>query len=123
MTEPAPSRIRFGHFEVDTRSGELRRNGYKVDLQDQPFQALVLLLERPGEMVTRKELCIESPHIRKSRSPSMSTIGQPLRVLIAGDEHVIADTLAIIFRNSGFDASRYTAGTARSSPSSIFNRT
>ena len=57
MTHPAPPRIRFGTFEVDTRSGELRRNGYKVDLQDQPFQALVLLLERPGEMVTREELC------------------------------------------------------------------
>ncbi len=52
-----PSRIRFGPFEVDARTGELRRNGYKVDLQDQPFQALVLLLERPGEMVTREEFC------------------------------------------------------------------
>jgi TolB-like protein/Flp pilus assembly protein TadD len=57
VTHPAPPRIRFGTFEVDTRSGELRRNGYKVDLQDQPFQALVLLLERPGELVTREELC------------------------------------------------------------------
>lgn len=52
-----PSRFRFGLFEVDARSGELRRNGNKVDLQDQPFQALVLLLERPGEMVTREEFC------------------------------------------------------------------
>jgi TolB-like protein len=57
VTYPAPPRIRFGLFELDTRSGELRRNGYKVDLQDQPFQALVLLLERPGEMVTREEFC------------------------------------------------------------------
>ena len=48
--------IRFGIFEVDTRSGELRRQGSRVKLQDQPFQVLVLLLERPGDVVTRKEL-------------------------------------------------------------------
>jgi TolB-like protein len=47
--------IRFGVFEVDTRSGELLRQGSRVKLQDQPFQALVLLLERPGEVVTREE--------------------------------------------------------------------
>ena len=56
MTQPTPPRIRFGLFEVDTRSGELRRNGCKIELQDQPFQALILLLERPGEVVTREEL-------------------------------------------------------------------
>lgn len=56
MSLSAPQRIRFGVFEVDMRSGELRRNGFKVKLQDQPFQALVLLLERPGEVVTREEL-------------------------------------------------------------------
>jgi TolB-like protein/Flp pilus assembly protein TadD len=48
--------IRFGFFEVDTRSGELLRQGRKVKLQEQPFQALVLLLEHPGEVVTRGEL-------------------------------------------------------------------
>ena len=40
--------IRFGDFEVDTRSGEVRRRGSKVNLQDQPFRALMLFLERPG---------------------------------------------------------------------------
>jgi TolB-like protein/DNA-binding winged helix-turn-helix (wHTH) protein/Flp pilus assembly protein TadD len=50
------SRVRFGAFEVDLRSGELRKHGLKVKLQDQPFQILVLLLERPGEVVTREEL-------------------------------------------------------------------
>jgi DNA-binding winged helix-turn-helix (wHTH) protein len=55
MSVPAPG-IRFGVFEVDTRSGELLRQGSKVNLQDQPFQALLLLLERPGEVVTREEL-------------------------------------------------------------------
>ncbi len=48
--------IRFGTFEVDTRSGELRRKGARVKLQAQPFQVLALLLERPGEVVTREEL-------------------------------------------------------------------
>ncbi|MGI8771212.1 MAG: winged helix-turn-helix domain-containing tetratricopeptide repeat protein [Acidobacteriaceae bacterium] len=56
MSLSSQQRIRFGLFEVDARSGELRRKGSKVDLQDQPFQALVLLLERPGEVVTREEL-------------------------------------------------------------------
>ena len=56
MRDASPPRIRFGIFEVDTRSGELLRQGSKVKLQDQPFQALVVLLERPGEVVTREEL-------------------------------------------------------------------
>src|SRR6266849_550488 len=55
MSVPAPP-IRFGVFEVDPRSGELRRRGSKVNLQDQPFRALMLFLERPGELVTREEL-------------------------------------------------------------------
>src|ERR1700693_647560 len=48
--------IRFGVFEVDRRAGELRRNGARVKLQEQPFQILALLLERPGEVVSREEL-------------------------------------------------------------------
>jgi len=56
MSASSPHLIRFGVFEVDTRSGELRRQGSKVNLQEQPFQVLVLLLERPGEVVTREEL-------------------------------------------------------------------
>ena len=49
-------RVRFGAFEVDLRSGELRKHGLRVKLQVQPFQILALLLERPGEVVTREEL-------------------------------------------------------------------
>src|SRR5438270_6487686 len=48
--------IRFGVFEVDLQAGELRRQGFKVKLQEQPFQVLVMLLDRPGEVVTREEL-------------------------------------------------------------------
>jgi Tol biopolymer transport system component/DNA-binding winged helix-turn-helix (wHTH) protein len=48
--------VKFGVFEVDPRAGELRRNGVKVKIQEQPYQVLTLLLERPGEVVTREEL-------------------------------------------------------------------
>ena len=47
---------RFGNFEVDVRSRELTRAGARVRLQGQPFQLLVVLLERPGEVITREEL-------------------------------------------------------------------
>ncbi len=49
-------RIRFGFFEVDANTGELRREGIKVRLQEQPLQILQILLEHPGEVVTREEL-------------------------------------------------------------------
>jgi Tol biopolymer transport system component/DNA-binding winged helix-turn-helix (wHTH) protein len=48
--------IRFGNFEVDTRAGELRRGGLKVKLSGQPFDVLLALLEKPGQVVTREEL-------------------------------------------------------------------
>jgi DNA-binding winged helix-turn-helix (wHTH) protein/Tol biopolymer transport system component len=48
--------IRFGSFEADLRSGELRRAGLKVKLGGQPFDVLVTLLEKPGQVVTREEL-------------------------------------------------------------------
>src|SRR6202030_608405 len=54
---PKPSVIRFGPFTADLDSGELRREGVKVRLQAQPFQLLTLLLSRPGEVVTREEIC------------------------------------------------------------------
>jgi cholera toxin transcriptional activator len=48
--------FRFGAYEVDAASGELRKSGLHVRVQEQPFQVLLLLLERPGEVVTREEL-------------------------------------------------------------------
>src|SRR5215467_6280012 len=48
--------IRFGIFGLDLRAGQLRRNGVKVRLQEQPLQVLAILLERPGEVVTREDL-------------------------------------------------------------------
>ncbi len=47
---------RFGAFEVDFRAGELLKNGRRIRLQDQPLQVLAMLLEQPGEVVTREEL-------------------------------------------------------------------
>jgi Tol biopolymer transport system component/DNA-binding winged helix-turn-helix (wHTH) protein len=58
MKQPIASRwvAQFGPFEADLPAGQLRKNGRKVKLQDQPFQILVCLLERAGEVVTREEL-------------------------------------------------------------------
>src|ERR1700749_4171488 len=55
-TEPQVRLLRFGNFEVDLRSGELRKGGVKLRFGGQPFQVLSILLERPGEVVTREEL-------------------------------------------------------------------
>ena len=52
----AESFIRFAEFELNLCTGELRTNGHKVYLQEKPFQILSLLLERPGQLVTREEL-------------------------------------------------------------------
>jgi len=54
--EHLPGRLRFGVFEVDLRAGQLRKHGLQVRLQEQPFQVLVMLLEHPGEIITREEL-------------------------------------------------------------------
>ena len=56
--DPAPSRrlLRFGIFEADPAAGELRKNGMRVRLPDQAFQVLQLLIENPGQVVTREEL-------------------------------------------------------------------
>src|SRR6266581_3489193 len=48
--------LRFGVFEVDVRAGEVRKQGIRIKLQEQPFHLLTVLLQRPGEVVTREEL-------------------------------------------------------------------
>jgi DNA-binding winged helix-turn-helix (wHTH) protein len=48
--------VRFGEYEANLRSRELRRDGVSVRLPDQSFQVLVMLLERPGELVDREEI-------------------------------------------------------------------
>lgn len=56
MVDQARRIFRFGVFETDTASGELRKSGVRLRLQDQPFQVLIVLLEHAGDIVTREEL-------------------------------------------------------------------
>src|SRR5438094_10078779 len=53
---PVQSTVRFGVFEVNLCAGELRKQGARIKLQEQPFHVLQMLLEHPGEIVTREEL-------------------------------------------------------------------
>jgi cholera toxin transcriptional activator len=60
MTDAQPARrCRFGVFEADAATGELRRQGVRIKLNAQPFQVLFMLLERPGQLLTREEISRE----------------------------------------------------------------
>ena len=48
--------LRFGVFEVEPSARELRKHGMRIKLQDQPFAVLLILLENPGQLVTKEEL-------------------------------------------------------------------
>ena len=52
----SPARLAFGPFEVNAQAGELRKNGIRIRLSGQPFRALLILLEHPGELVSREQL-------------------------------------------------------------------
>ena len=56
--DAAPAKIvyRFGVFDADPASGELRKSGVRIRLPDQPFQVLILLLEKPGQLVSREDI-------------------------------------------------------------------
>ncbi|MBA0088341.1 MAG: winged helix-turn-helix domain-containing protein, partial [Acidobacteria bacterium Pan2503] len=56
MSVNSVQNVRFATFEVDLRAAELRKSGIKIKLQEKPFQILALMLERPGEFITRDEL-------------------------------------------------------------------
>jgi TolB-like protein/DNA-binding winged helix-turn-helix (wHTH) protein/Flp pilus assembly protein TadD len=56
QTDPPSAGLRFGVFEVDLQTGELTKRGMRLRLQEQPFRLLAILLEKPGELVTREEL-------------------------------------------------------------------
>src|SRR5580693_9617233 len=55
-TDPPLRVVRFAAFGLDVRAGELRKHGVKIRLQEQPLQVLLMLLERPGEVVLREEI-------------------------------------------------------------------
>jgi TolB-like protein/DNA-binding winged helix-turn-helix (wHTH) protein len=59
QAELSARNLKFGVFEVDLRAGELTKHGRRVRLQEQPFQLLAMLLEKPGALVTREELHIK----------------------------------------------------------------
>jgi TolB-like protein/DNA-binding winged helix-turn-helix (wHTH) protein/Tfp pilus assembly protein PilF len=59
LSRPLAAMIYFGGFELDPRTGELNKNGLRIRLPEQSLQVLALLLNNPGEMVTREELCRE----------------------------------------------------------------
>ena len=66
--------LRFGPFELDVQSRELRTGQTRVRLQDQPFEILRMMLERPGHIVTREELQSRLwPTARSSTSSTVST--------------------------------------------------
>lgn len=70
--------LRFGVFEADFKSRELRKGGVRVKLQQKPFQILEMLLERPGELVTRKEVAERlwpGVHVRFDRSMNTAVNG------------------------------------------------
>ena len=56
MNAPLDGPVRFGAFQLDLRTGELRKAGARINLPEQPFQVLKALLDRPGDLVTREEL-------------------------------------------------------------------
>jgi cholera toxin transcriptional activator len=57
MSDPEPARrYRFGAFEADAANGELRKQGIRIRINAQPFQVLLMLLDRPGEVLTREEI-------------------------------------------------------------------
>src|ERR1700693_1119647 len=56
QSESTKGPVRFGVFEVDLGRGELRKQGLRLRLQDQPFKVLAALLEQPGEVIPREEL-------------------------------------------------------------------
>jgi len=82
--QPASSEKRvfsFGLYQADAAAGELRKNGRKVKLQEQPFRVLLLLLERPGAIVTREEIrrTLWSEDIFVDFDHSLNTVVNKLR--------------------------------------------
>src|SRR5438270_12789997 len=55
-TDQQPSILQFGVFELNPHTRELRKQGLKIKIQDQPLQILTILLERPGQVITREEI-------------------------------------------------------------------
>jgi len=83
----SPELIRFSTFEVDFRAGELRKQGRRIRLQDLPFQFLTVLLERPGQVVTREELVrrLWSEYVAIDVDNGLNTAAKKLRQALGDD--------------------------------------
>src|SRR5258708_2307866 len=79
--------FRFGVFEVDAATGELRKQGLRVRLQEQPSQLLLMLLERAGEVVGREEICrkLWPPDTFVDFDQSLGTALRKLRQALSDD--------------------------------------
>src|ERR1041385_9419466 len=89
VTAAEPRSYEFGVFTVDLTGGELRKHGVRLKVQERPFQLLVCLLERPGEIVSRDELrqrlwpdgtFVDFDH-------NISSAINKLRTVLRSDEH------------------------------------
>src|SRR5438552_10186858 len=85
----SPRAVRFGVFEFDLRSGELRKQGRKIRLEGQPVQVLIQLLDRPGELITREDL-------QKELWPSDTYVNfeQSLNAAVKRLRHALGDSPA-----------------------------
>ena len=61
--------FRFGLFELDVRSGELRKQGIRIKLREQPIRILLLLLDHPGEVVLREEIRLKGKNLLDKSQP------------------------------------------------------
>ena len=82
-----PSVVRFGAFELDASSSELRKDGISLKLHPQPFRVLVLLTERPGELVTRAEIqrCLWGNHTFVDFDRGINFCIRQIRSVLADD--------------------------------------
>src|ERR1700689_2997092 len=79
--------VRFGTFEVSLHSGELRKAGLRIRVQQQPLKLLEVLLERPGEVVTREEL-----RSRVWPNESFGDFDQAVKIAIAKLRSALGDS-------------------------------
>ena len=91
---PAPNVVRFGLFEVDPRTGELRKNGIKLKFSGQPFQVLTILLARPGDIVTRKQHMQLSSKMRFLAAQFIALLDDDLWLQNARHANAMASRLA-----------------------------
>jgi TolB-like protein/DNA-binding winged helix-turn-helix (wHTH) protein/Tfp pilus assembly protein PilF len=132
MDNRAQSLVRFGSFELDQRTCELRKHGLKIKLQQRPYQVLNILLERRGDVVSREELqrrlwpdgvFVDFDHglntaIKKLRDALGDTAASP-RYIATVDRHgyrFAADVQEVVFREVGEDSERAATSAAVEAP-------